>query len=240
MKILITGGSSGLGLAMTKKLAMDDGNFIYFTYNSSIERANELMAAHSNTKAIKCDFTNESELQNLLNEIESFDLDVLINNAISSKITMKHFDKMDIDIFKNSFLHNIIPTIQITQKCVAGFKKKKQGRIITTLTSFLANKPPTGCSEYVASKAYLESLSKSWASEYIKYNISSNCISPSFMLTDFTNDTDERMIEEQTAQHPLKRLLDPAEVADTISYLTTCSLQINGINLFINAGTNLI
>ena len=60
------------------------------------------------------------------------------------------------------------------------------------------------------------------------------------MLTDFTNDTDERMIEEQTAQHPLKRLLDPAEVADTISYLTTCSLQINGINLFINAGTNLI
>ena len=240
MNILITGGSSGLGAAITQELAKEASNTVYFTYHKSISKAQEICQKFSNTKAIKCDFTNSEELDELLSQIENLDIDVLINNAVTSKIDMKHFDKVQPSYFVDGFTNNILPTIRISQKCFAKFKKKKSGRVITVLTSFLLNKPPLGCAEYVAAKAYLASLAKSWANEYIKYNISSNCISPSFMQTDFTSDTDERVIEEQVANHPLKKLLSTEEVAASVSYLVHCSLHVNGINLVLNAGSNLV
>ena len=77
------------------------------------------------------------------------------------------------------------------------YKKKRKGKIITILTSFLLNSPPIGSSSYVANKAYLKSLTKSWANENIKFNVTSNTISPSFMQTNFTSDVDERIIDHQ-------------------------------------------
>ena len=68
-------------------------------------------------------------------------------------------------------LKTLIPTILITQSVLNDFRKKKKGKIITILTSFLLNTPPIGASTYVANKAYLGSLVKSWATENIKFNI---------------------------------------------------------------------
>jgi NAD(P)-dependent dehydrogenase (short-subunit alcohol dehydrogenase family) len=165
--------------------------------------------------------------------------EVLVNNAISTPITKNHFHRTGTDVFREGFAHNILPTVEITQKAIHHFRKMKGGRIITLLTTYLIGKPPTGLSEYVAAKAYLHSLAKSWASENAAFGIASNCVSPSFMATRLTSDTDDRIVQDMTSRHPLKRLLTPAEVAEAVEFLVNAPLHINGTNLVINAASEI-
>ena len=93
--------------------------------------------------------------------------------------------------------------------------------------------------KYAAEKNYLLSMNKSWASENINFNITSNAISPSMMQTNLTKNIDERIIEQMITSHPLKRLLDPSEVANVVKFLVEASSFITGQNLVINSGENL-
>jgi 3-oxoacyl-[acyl-carrier protein] reductase len=239
MNILITGGASGLGEAITRKLASDSTNKIFFTYQKSEASANKICVEFENCISIKCNFKNELEIEALIEKIATINLDVLINNAYTGEAIHTHFQKIKINEFKLNFENNILPTIQITQAAINTFKKKKSGKIITILTSFLTNKPPMGSSIYVANKAYLSSLVKTWANECIGYNVTSNSVSPSFMQTNFTQEVDERIIEQMIHNHPLKKLLTKEEVAESVDFLVNSSLQINGLDILINAGVEL-
>jgi 3-oxoacyl-[acyl-carrier protein] reductase len=239
MNVLITGGASGLGEAITRKLAADDSSFVYFTYSSSKDTALSIESKYKNTKAIYCDFKNQASFDSFLASVATIDVDVLINNAFTG-FTKNHFHKLSSEYFLESFKHNVIPTIQLTQKIILGFRKRKFGKIITILSAAIINKPPIGWSEYVANKNYLLSLSKSWAIENSSFNITSNCISPSFMQTALNKDTDERIVDEMTNSHPLKRLLTIDEVGESVEWLMKSSQQINGVNLVINGGADLI
>lgn len=241
MKVLITGGASGLGAAITREVfGLGNQNIVYFTYNNSEIKAKELSAEFSNCKAIKCDFTNEMDLLSLLSLIEDEKIDVLVNNAYCKVFETKYFHKTDFNNYSDSFLSNLIPTIRISQKAIQVFRQKKFGKVITVLSSSVINRPPVGWSLYVAEKNYLLSLSKSWAIENAKFNISSNSISPAFMATDFHKETDERVIDEIILQHPLKKLLEPKDVAKYVVYLIQSSQHINGTNMLINAAQDVI
>ena len=239
MNILITGGSKGLGSAIVEQLSGKADNHVYFTYYQSLEQANVITKNHHNTTALYCDFNDPESVQELLVLLENLDIDVLINNATVS-YEKNHFHKLGLNVFLDSFKVNILNTITITQELIKSFRKKKQGKIITILSAATINKPPAGWAEYVASKNYLRSLSKSWATENIRHNITSNCVSPSFMLTDYNSNVDERMIEDIVKTHPLKKLLTVKEVAFTVEFLTTCSAHINGVDIVMNAGQDLV
>ncbi|MGB0870306.1 MAG: SDR family NAD(P)-dependent oxidoreductase [Flavobacteriales bacterium] len=238
MNILITGGASGLGAAITKTLAKDSANKVYFTYANSIDKAESITTEFKNTEALRCNFNDISSVNTLCENIPNLNIDILINNALTGH-ELKHFHKINTEVFKQSFQTNIMSTISISQAALKHFKKKKDGRIITLLTSYLINKPPVGLSEYVANKSYLQSLVKSWAVEFGKFGISSNAISPSFMFTGLTEDTDERVIDQMIQSHPLKKLLTTEEVAHTVQFLCNATKHINGHNLVINGGENL-
>jgi 3-oxoacyl-[acyl-carrier protein] reductase len=239
MNILVTGGASGLGGSITRKLAAIPGNKVYFTFNQSAEQAAELESELPQAKAIICDFRSNADVESLCSLFSEYEIDVLVNNALTG-MTKKHFHKTSPSVFQDSFHLNVLPTLQITQQAILSFRKKKFGKVITILTSYLANHPPIGLSEYVANKAYLESMSKSWASENAAYNITSNCISPSMMLTQLTRDLDERVVEEIINAQPLGRLVTPEEVADVVAFLTGATQQINGINMLVNGGADVI
>jgi 3-oxoacyl-[acyl-carrier protein] reductase len=235
MNILITGGSKGLGSAIVKQLAANPDNHIYFTYCHSEDLAIAITAAYPNTTRFFCDFSNEESVVALTDSISEMSLDILINNA-AINFSKNHFHKLSVAIFRQSFQLNIAGTITITQAALTAFRKKKSGRVISVLSSAIIGTPPVGWAEYVANKNYLLSLSRSWATENIRFNITSNCVSPSFMATDFNKETDSRIVEEIIEKHPLKRLLTIEEVADTVQFLCNCSLHLNGVNIVMNAG----
>lgn len=239
MNILITGGASGLGEAIVKKLASGEGSKIWFTWSRSAEKAAALSNSLKNTEGIHCDFKDAASIDALVDRIGTIAPDVLINNAWLP-FEKKHFHKLEPARFVDSFQLNIVPLLRITAESIRGFRERKFGKIINIATTALLNKPPIGWSDYVACKAYLVAMSKSWATENARFNITSNCISPAFMQTDFTSDTDERIVEEMQKSHPLKTLLQPAEVADAVDWFVRCSQQVNGTNFIINSGTELI
>ena len=239
MNILVTGGASGLGKAITEILLSNENHTVYFTFCSSKENAAIICSNFPNSKGIKCDFNDLKSVTSLCEMIPDLRLDVLINNAYSGNFITKHFNKIPADIFNSVLNKNIIPTIFITQSAISYFKKMKSGKIITILTSALVNKPPSGASSYVANKAYLQSLVKSWAVENKKFNITSNSVSPSLMLTKLTSDIDERIIDQIIDNHPLKKILETSEVAETVAFLVNSSKQINGIDLVINSAESI-
>lgn len=239
MNILITGGASGLGEAITRILAKDTANTVYFTFSNSKQNAKAIELDLLNAKSIKCDFKNSSDITALINKIDNIKFDVLVNNAYADNAARTHFHKISEEDFTLDFENNIIPTIRITQSIITHFRKIKRGKIITILTSGLTNTPPLGWSCYTANKAYLESLVKSWAIENTKFNITSNSVSPSFMQTNFTSRIDERVIEHMVSNHPLKKLLSIEEVAETVQFLTKASSHINGVDIVLNSGVNI-
>jgi NAD(P)-dependent dehydrogenase (short-subunit alcohol dehydrogenase family) len=239
MIILITGGASGLGEAITRRLAAAPENTVYFTYSRSEKKAEEIQKELSNTVAVKCDFKEKADIKSLKEKIAQLSPDVLINNAYSGSFLKTYFHKIHADDFLAEFKENILPTISNTQAAINIFRKKKEGKIITILTSALTNTPPLGSSIYVSNKAYLAQLTKVWATENAKFNITSNAISPSMMETSFI-ELDERIVEEIKEQHPLKKMLTVEEVADTVHFLVHASPHINGANIVMNAATNII
>ncbi|GHV60032.1 3-oxoacyl-[acyl-carrier-protein] reductase FabG [Campylobacterota bacterium] len=224
MNILITGGSGGLGRAMIELAAAE--HTVYFTHNKSSCAWAE---NHSNITAIKADFTVLSDVEKLIAAMDKMDLDVLINNAYIGKPLGTHFHKTAAAEFMDSFAHNIMPTITITQKAIAIFMAKRFGKIINVLSTAVAN-PPTGFSRYACDKAYLAELTLVWAKEYARYNITANAIAPEYMDTGFSN-IDERFLEQAAERHPLKRILTPQETAEAVMFLVAATQQISGITI---------
>ena len=236
MNILVTGGVSGLGRAISEKLAKEYPNrIVYATYFSSKSGAQLLESSFSNIKTISCDFSSTESVDLLISRLPDLNIEILVNNALTG-IESKHFHKIESSFFVESFQKNILPVIRLSQALIPLFRKQKRGKFITILSSYILDAPPLGMSEYVAAKCYLHSLSNSWAAENAKYGITANCLSPSIMRTGLTSDTDERVFEELELASPLKRLLTVEETANAVYYLSTKGTELNGVNLKVEAG----
>jgi 3-oxoacyl-[acyl-carrier protein] reductase len=230
--ILIIGGASGLGLEITKLFIKNKDN-VFFTYNKSINTANRITKINSNSKSFFCDFTQPDSVDSFCKSLSDLDIDVLINNGYLFS-DIKHFHKTDPVEFSRSFCFNIVSTIKITQKCLTVFRKKKNGKIINILSSFIKSDNPFGLSIYCSEKNYMKSLSNSWAIENRKFNISSVCISPSTMETNMINGLDPRIIENQKAINYKNSFIDPLEVAKSVLFLSHLSNHINNQNFYLS------
>ena len=239
MNILITGGSSGLGKVLVEKFAMGKDNHVGFTFCSKKANAEELMSRFCNVSSYKVDYCDNQGVDLFVDLLSGVPVDVLINNVYSGKAQGTHFHKTDFVDFETSFHENIIPFIKINQACLAGMRKRKYGKIVNILTSYLIDVPPAGFSVYTATKAYIRQLSKCISKEYGRFNITSNCILPDYMATPF-GQVEDFQLEQMIEAHPLKKLLKPAEVADIIYGIIMSSQQLNGVEIPINAGQHLI
>ena len=131
-----------------------------------------------------------------------------------------------------------MPLIKISQACIAGMRKRKFGKIINIITSYVMDVPPTGFSVYTATKAYIRQLSKSMSKELGRFNITSNCILPDYMQTDF-GQVEDFQLEQMKNAHPLKELLKPQEVAEVVCQLLNTTQQLNGVEIPINAAQHM-
>ena len=241
MNILITGGNSGLGKATVEQLAKE-GHKIYFTYlptEEYTEAANNMVKENPNLTAIPLNFCDSENVDSFCEHIKTLDIEVLVNSAYAGKAQGDHFYKTPAEDFLTAFQNNTIPTIKITQACISVMRKRKFGKIINIITSYVIDTPPAGFSVYTATKAYLRQISKSISKEYARLNITSNCLLPEYMNTNFGKVADFQL-EQMAAAHPLRKLLTPDEVAEIIVYLVNSSQQLNGVEIPINAAQHIM
>jgi NAD(P)-dependent dehydrogenase (short-subunit alcohol dehydrogenase family) len=237
MRVLITGGTSGLGKATVELLAKD-GHHLWFSYLATEEFtrvANEMMDQYENVKAVPLNFCEQDSVDNFCEQMKEWDIDVLVNCTYVGKPQTTYFHKIEPKEFVVAFQNNIIPTVKITQTAIGGMKKRKFGKIINIITEAVMGLPPMGYTLYAANKAYLMELSNVWNKEYTRYNITSNCILPAYMQTKFA-EVDERILEQMVKEHPLKKLLTPEEVALAVKFFVDAPQHVNGVKMPVNAG----
>ncbi|WP_243519197.1 MULTISPECIES: 3-oxoacyl-[acyl-carrier-protein] reductase [unclassified Candidatus Cardinium] len=238
-KILITGGSRGIGKAIALKLA-EAGGDIVFTYCGSdlaTVRATEvaLQAFDVKVQAVCADASDFDATHKVVADmVATFGgLDVLINNAgITKDNLLLRMPEVDWDAVLSVNLKSVFNTVKASMKT---FLKQRSGSIIN-IASIVGISGHAGQANYAASKAGMIGFTKSIALELGSRNIRANVIAPGFIATAMTDQLDSTLQQAWSEKIPLKRIGLAADVAncalflasDASSYITGQVIQVDG------------
>jgi NAD(P)-dependent dehydrogenase (short-subunit alcohol dehydrogenase family) len=201
-KILVIGGSKGIGNAIVTSLVKNH-------LVTNISRSTPLQP-HENLTHYNCDILTDE-----LPQIE--DIDVLI--YCPGSINLKPISRLKLDDFRNDFEINVIGAVKAIQHFLPALKNGSNPNILLFSTVAAKLGMPFHAS-VAAAKSAVEGLTKSLGAE-LAPTIRVNAIAPTVTDTDLASKLlrNERMIENITDRHPLKKYLQPNEVADLASFL---------------------
>ncbi len=236
---LITGGSRGLGRAISIKLSQM-GIPVLINYQSNKQAAedvcNEISSNGGSATIIKFDVSNKEEVASALekweNEHPEDYIAYLINNAgIRRDNLMFMMPEEDwhsvIDTSLNGFFY-------VTRQLLPKMMMRKRGGRIVNITSLSGLKGMAGQTNYCAAKAALIGATKALAQEAATRNVTVNAVAPGFIETDMTKDLPQ---DELKLLVPMKRFGKPEEVASLVGYLCSDDASyITGEVISINGG----
>jgi 3-oxoacyl-[acyl-carrier protein] reductase len=220
MVALVTGGSRGIGAAVSRALAAR-GATVALTYKSGKEKADALVKEISGQggkiAAFAADVADETAIKKAADQVaDKFGkIDFLINNA--GVLGLREIEAIDYAFYDNQFKINVWGTIAATQAALKHFPASG-GRIVN-ISSLRVYAPVAKSSIYSASKAAVTTLTQSFAAELGPRHITVNAIAPGITATDMTAampDERRKMIAEGT---PLRRLAGPDDVAGAVLML---------------------
>ncbi|MEO8150466.1 MAG: 3-oxoacyl-[acyl-carrier-protein] reductase [Bacteroidia bacterium] len=220
---LITGASRGIGRGIALKLAEQGANVV-FTFNSSIEKANqlkeELLTFGVRAIGFQSNAADHKAAEDLVALIlaQFPSIDIVVNNAgitrdnLLMRMTEAHFDEVIATNLKSVF--------NITKAVQKQLLKQKSGSIIN-ISSIVGIKGNAGQSNYAASKAGIIGFTKSVALELGSRNIRCNAIAPGFIETEMTAALNPETVQQWRQAIPLKRGGTPDDVANLVVFLAS-------------------
>jgi len=238
--ILITGGSSGIGLA-TAKTFIDAGADVFIT-GRNLERLDaakkELGDALTTIQADVSDTKDNEKVYEIIKEKKGYLTTIFANAGVAEGNVM---GETSIEAFEKTFDINVKGMFFTVQSMLPLLKN---GSSIVLNASIVANKGMAHLSLYNASKAAVRSFSRSWANDLKSRHIRVNTVSPGVTETPiFTNglDMNQEDIENLKASlaqtSPIGRMGTPQEIADTVFFLASKKASyINGIELAVDGG----
>ena len=237
---LITGGSSGLGLATAKQF-IAEGAYVFITGRRQPELDAAAKEIGSNVTTIRGDIANLADLDRLFATIEEQKgrLDILFANAgggafeALGQVTEANFDKY--------FGINVKGTLFTVQKALP---LMPAGGAIVLNASMVSIKGFPGFGVSAATKAALRSFARTWAVDLKGRNIRVNAVSPGTVVTPAYKSelglSDEQIkgfVAQAAAATPLGRTGTPDEVAKAVVFLASDDASfVNGIELFVDGG----
>ncbi|KRP28507.1 MAG: oxidoreductase [Cryomorphaceae bacterium BACL22 MAG-120619-bin32] len=211
-KIVIVGGSRGIGNAIVNALVSENQ-----VINISRNKPDN---SHQNLTHYSCDI--------LTDELPVIDeIDALI--YCPGSINLKPISRIKLEEFREDFEINVIGAVKVIQHFLPSLKKGKNPSILL-FSSVAAKLGMPFHASVAAAKSGVEGLTKSLGAE-LAPAIRVNAIAPTVTDTDLASKLlrNEKMIESITERHPLKKLLQPNEVADLASFLISDkALSISG------------
>ncbi len=250
--VLITGSSSGVGAAIGFKLAAM-GALVAINYRKSAESA-DLVVSRINeiggkAAAFQADVAVESECKNLVeNAVQHFgQLDVLINNAgTTTFVPHNELEALTEQIWLNTLRVNLVGAFMMSREAVPYMVANGGGEIV--MTSSIASNTAAGSSiAYCASKAGLNSLTRTLAKTLGKDNVRVNAVLPGLIDGEWALNTwgegDRKRYEElkqlYADQTPLGHVVTPDDVADAILSIVTGSDYMTGQLVTLDSGFTL-
>ena len=166
---------------------------------------------------VKCDLVDKNQIESMIEEFNKINgqIEILINNAgiAHDNLIMRMKD----DDWNKVINVNLNSNFQLTKLILKYMIKNKWGRIVN-ITSDAATIGNPGQSNYVASKAAIEGLTKTIANEVARRGITVNCVSPGFIKTEILNTIDSSKLETMIQKVPVGRMGNSNEVADAVVF----------------------
>lgn len=236
---LVTGGSRGIGRAVSLKLASLGAHVVVnFSANGAAaeETAEGCRKAGGSAETLGFNVSDSSAVETAIDSIKerSGRIDILVNNAGISK------DGLLIRMKDEDWLHtlgvNLNGAFFCSRAAARLMMKARYGRIIN-ISSVVAEMGNAGQAPYVSSKAGMLGLTKSMARELASRSITVNAITPGFIETDMTGALDEKLRLEHMKAIPLGRYGEPSEIAHLVAFLADGnSGYITGQVIGVNGG----
>lgn len=235
-KILVTGGSRGIGAGIARYLA-SQGARVAITYASRSDSAEEVIGQLPGDGHFhfKMDVSDEGSVAAGISQaLETFGgLDGLVNNAgitadqLLLRMKTEDFDRVVQTNLRGAFL--------CSKAVLKPMMKARKGSIVN-LSSVIAQMGNPGQANYAASKGGLEAMTRSMAMELSSRHIRLNCVAPGFIATEMTDSMEEKQQEAILQRIPLGRMGTADDIAagvafllsDNSAYITGQVIQING------------
>lgn len=234
---LITGGANGIGLATTERFAKEGAKIILWDVSDNGYDVTERLK-NQGTEALftKVSVSNQGEVQKAIAEAHKHfgRIDILINNAgITKDRTLLKMSKEEWD---DVMAVNLTGVFNCTQAVAPIMKDQNYGRIVSA-SSNVAIRGNFGQTNYVATKSAIIGMTKVWAMELGRYNITVNCIAPGFITTAMTDLMPEEVRKQSIPTIPLGKWGVPDDIANGYLYLASDEASfVSGICLTIDGG----
>ncbi len=233
-KILVTGATGGIGGSLIKKFISLGGSV--FGTGTKSEKLDLLKKNNPDVIVKKFNLSEHNEIENFINTVISDlgGLDILINNAgvnvdnLSLRMKDEEWKKV-IDV-------NLTSTFLLSKYSIKNMLKNKFGRVVN-ITSIVGHTGNLGQSNYSASKSGIIGMSKSLAIEYAKKNITVNCVSPGFIVSDMTEAIAEKVKLNLISRIPMAKLGTAEDVSNCVAFLSSDSASyVTGETIHVNGG----
>ena len=241
-RALVTGSTSGIGLAIARALAGEGAKVVLNGFGDEGEIAKlceELGATHSGA-----DLTDVAQVEDMM--VEAGTIDILVNNA-----GMQHVAPVEdfpVDKWNTIIALNLTAAFHTTRLAVPGMKEKGWGRIINTASAHSKVASPFK-SAYNSAKHGLDGFTKTIALELAEHGVTANCISPGYVWTPLVENqipdtmkargmTREEVINDVLlVKQATKKFVQPEEIGALAAFLCRDEAQnVNGANWSVDGG----
>ena len=233
-KIILTGGSRGIGLSILDKLyAFESKVLVIGSNNKNLLSTKE---KYPNILIEKLNLEDHKKItENFSGYIQKLGgLDILVNNAGVTKDTLAI--RMNLEEWNQVINVNLTSSFLLSQQAIKCMIKSKKGSIIN-ISSVVGHTGNAGQVNYSSSKAGLVAMSKSLAREYAKKNVRVNCISPGFIESDMTSILKDDQKEMLLKNIPMAKMGTGEDIANIAMFLASnLSGYITGETIHVNGG----
>lgn len=215
LSALVTGGTAGIGLESARLLAAA-GAQVIISGRSAERGAAAAAELGAGVRFVAADMADIESVKALAQQCD--DVDIVVNNAAAfpGATTVEQ----DVDSFEATFDTNVRGAYFLVAALVPGMLRRGRGSIVN-VTSMVASKGVPGASTYSASKAALESLTRTWATEFGPYGVRVNSVAPGPTATPGVAAEWGDVNDELGRALPLGRTADPAEIAQAVLFLAS-------------------
>ncbi len=238
---VVTGGAQGIGQAIATTLAQEGADVVVadLDANRCEETVARVRQLGRKAMAVSVNVGDWDQVKGLIDHVQKDweRIDILVNNAGITRdgllLRMKEED------WQSVLQVNLTGTFFCVKAVLPMMSRQRSGRIVN-IASIVGAIGNIGQANYAASKAAVIGLTKTVAREYASRNITVNAVAPGFIDTAMTQDLSVEAKAALLNQIPLKRLGQPSDIADAVSFL--CSEKagyITGHVLHVNGGMHM-